>query len=1463
MNALRKTVLLALLAAAAPLPAAEYIVKSNGSAGDPNTSDTTCSSVAPANADTCTLRAAIEQASSKAGPHTIKFDPSVTKVTLASGLPQISAPVTIDGTSANPATGGRVEIDGNLTSGCFNFVDVTTAVNAKGAAGSTIKNLVIRRCQGNGITLSGHGYKVLGNRIGLNPAGSSGSSVSDANGGHGISISGTITPPSVPPNLQSLLATLPQGFAGVQALQASLQAALTIIANPNTIAGNVVSGNMGLGIDIFGQGTVNTIVAGNIVGLSQDGLSAVPNGRGPGGAANRAGIRISGTAWGNFIGPGNIVSGNLGHGISLDPGSVLLPNFVAGNLVGLGSAPGVDVGNAEAGIEVDTVPKPAPNPNPTGISAIIGPANTISDNKGSAPTSDLDVMNGDTSGGLVIDSLATNTRVFANVIGLATIPAGSTPLGQLNFGNSGNGINLNGRNHEIRNNLILANGRHGIAVRTSNAYANRIVGNYIGVSVPTGLSPLVGLGNIGDGIHVFNASSNFIGGPGQMDANVIAGNRRHGIAMRGGSNTWSNLVTRNRIFGNGQGGSGIGIDLEHPVNGPDGLNDLDNPSINYAQMDQHRPAICGGAGAPPVCAGAQGPSFDGGGGGTALQWTVDNRPNTNLRIEFFATSATDSVYLGERAVATDGNGLPTGAGCSNGVCSASVGGSTDTTGMGIVATSTDLFPTDVPPTGDQPAPNPNSPANNTSEFSDAAVATRKLEITTAPPLAGGMTGSPYSVQFAATGGTGTYTSWTIAGGAAPTGTNLGAGTGLLSGTPTVANTFTFTVQVTDSGNATAAKAFSITIAATPPLVITTASPLPAGTVDTAYGPVNFTASGGNGAAGNWQIQNGSLPAGLTLATNGALSGTATEVGTFEFNVSTTDQQPTTVIKPFTLTIAPAPVPLAITNATPLPNATQNANYQATFDATGGSGVYVNWAVSAGTAPPGLVLDAMSGALSGKPTTPGTYDFTVRVTDDANVQATKAFALTVLAAPPPPEQPVFTASPADIDFGEVNVGRTAIANVRLTNTGTEGTITPRLTNPPAGSGFTVDLGNCDTVAPLDPGEFCTMMVAFTPTRGGGTPFSSASSVCRNVFQNRCAILIIGGPPNLLARLTYRGVGSGTLAQVSPSRIDFGTQLIQSSGGTLTQVAVDIRNPTDGTLTFDPTPQLSNTAGFSVVNTSCGIGSLGAGLSCQLTFRFLPTVIGETESSTRITLTGAVASESYDIELAGTGVNTAQPTFTAPMTLDFGMVDVGNSESIPVVSRNASGVSLTIAPATFVQPDSLVWSRASAGCPTPTANAGTCSYNYTFRPRAPGPYSIATQLNVTGPGVSQAVPLALSGTGVGNLVEVSPTKFDFGTVNIGRQGRGVATIVNTSLDALDRTFLEPSPFLDSTTCPATIAAGASCTITYTLTPDGDPVGVGPVASQAVLLFSNAVTGNEAVVTIDLSALVVDALFSDGFE
>jgi hypothetical protein len=71
----------------------------------------------------------------------------------------------------------------------------------------------------------------------------------------------------------------------------------------------------------------------------------------------------------------------------------------------------------------------------------------------------------------------------------------------------------------------------------------------------------------------------------------------------------------------------------------------------------------------------------------------------------------------------------------------------------------------------------------------------------------------------------------------------------------------------------------------PPLAIDTASPLPSGTVGTAYNQT-FTASGGT-SPHSWSVTSGTLPAGLALSTEGILSGMPTTVDNSSFTVQAT------------------------------------------------------------------------------------------------------------------------------------------------------------------------------------------------------------------------------------------------------------------------------------------------------------------------------------------------------------------------------------------------------------------------------------------------------------------------------------------------------------------------------------------------------------------------------------------------
>jgi hypothetical protein len=184
-----------------------------------------------------------------------------------------------------------------------------------------------------------------------------------------------------------------------------------------------------------------------------------------------------------------------------------------------------------------------------------------------------------------------------------------------------------------------------------------------------------------------------------------------------------------------------------------------------------------------------------------------------------------------------------------------------------------------------------------------------------------------------------------------------------------------------------------------PLTITTTSPLPAGTVGTAYSQTLAASGGTTTAAYTWTLAVGStLPAGLVLSTAGVISGTPTTAGTVSANITVSDATARTATKALSITVNPAGTGLSITTAT-LSAGTVGIAYSQTLAATGGTTPYT-WSVSVGTLPAGLTLNTATGAITGTPTTAATASFTVMVTDSATPTAgtaTKALSITVSAA----------------------------------------------------------------------------------------------------------------------------------------------------------------------------------------------------------------------------------------------------------------------------------------------------------------------------------------------------------------------------------------------------------------------------------------------------------------------------------
>jgi hypothetical protein len=157
-------------------------------------------------------------------------------------------------------------------------------------------------------------------------------------------------------------------------------------------------------------------------------------------------------------------------------------------------------------------------------------------------------------------------------------------------------------------------------------------------------------------------------------------------------------------------------------------------------------------------------------------------------------------------------------------------------------------------------------------------------------------GRAYAAQLVATGGDGAYT-WRLDSGTLPTRIGLQSG-GALTGAPSVAGTFAFTVQVSDGSDRTATRALSLTVERAP--MIQTQS-LPPANLGVVYS-TQLIATGGTGAY-RWSLTEGALPTGLSLSSAGAITGIASVQGSSTFTVQVADEASITDTKPFTIVVA--------------------------------------------------------------------------------------------------------------------------------------------------------------------------------------------------------------------------------------------------------------------------------------------------------------------------------------------------------------------------------------------------------------------------------------------------------------------------------------------------------------------------------------------------------------------------------
>lgn len=636
-------------------------------------------------------------------------------------------------------------------------------------------------------------------------------------------------------------------------------------------------------------------------------------------------------------------------------------------------------------------------------------------------------------------------------------------------------------------------------------------------------------------------------------------------------------------------------------------------------------------------------------------------------------------------------------------------------------------------------------------------------ITTNSPLPQATVNTPYNTTVAASGGTGTGYSFSIVSGSGslPTGLSLTPGTGAISGTPTVLGTSNFTMQVTDSSNATGTKPFSLTVGSAAVITISTVSPLPTATVGTFF-TTTLAATGGNGNY-TWSLPSGSvLPGGLGLSSAGVLSGTPTASGGFNFTVQVNDTASGTTQKAFAMTVN-ASGGLSITTAS-LPNWTANRVYSQTLAGTGGTQPYT-WTVSQGTLPTGVTLGPSTGALTGTPTVAGTYNFTIQLAASGSSPVTKPFTVVINAAP--------TISNATLPNGNVS----AVYSSGVAVTGGTSPLTWAVTAGSLPSGLS--LGGA------------TGTVSGTPTAGGQSTFTvtvtdaaGATAVQQYTVTITSSLLVTTSTlPSAVLSTPYSatlaasgGTGTGYTWTITSGPLPTGITLATSgllsgtptvagsfpitvqvtdSGSNIATRPLTLAVSSSGLTINTPTPLPQALLGSAYSVPLSASGGTSTGYSWTVVGGSLPGGLQLTSGGTLAGLPTSAGASAFIVEVRDSANTAAQKSFTlfvanAALTitnsspLNEGIVGV--AYSLILQATGGTGGPYTFTVASGVLPPGLTLSTAGVINGVPT-NSGTSNFSILVSDNAGGSNTKAFSITVNSSTLSitsTTLPAALVNT-----------------------------------------------------------------------------------------------------------------------
>ncbi|WP_263416512.1 choice-of-anchor D domain-containing protein [Terriglobus albidus] len=419
-------------------------------------------------------------------------------------------------------------------------------------------------------------------------------------------------------------------------------------------------------------------------------------------------------------------------------------------------------------------------------------------------------------------------------------------------------------------------------------------------------------------------------------------------------------------------------------------------------------------------------------------------------------------------------------------------------------------------------------------------------------------------------------------------------------------------------------------------------------------------------------------------------------------------------------------------------------------------------------------------------------------------------------------------PSTVFFGSLPVGTASQAQtVTVWNTGS----TPLQITAINATGDFAETDTC-TASAVPVGGYCILSVTMTPTTIG----------------TRTGVIQIANNVDGIHLISVSGVGQQAGVTVFPTSLAFGSYpYVSTSQATGTALSVTLTNSGNVPLQIGG----FNIQGDFTETDNCG-ATVPVGGFCTLTVRFVPTALGHRTGV--LTITDNAGGGTQQVSLAGDG-SPYGLTLTPPV-MNFGVQTIGkHSTSQTATLTNNTGQALNnlvITPSgQFTETDN---------CGTSLANGASCTIDITVTPASTGAitgtvtFSSGTSIAVTGGSVmrphaqaAQAIQantastssstvgvVAVSASAIPPGIDISVPQVSFSVTSVGTGTVQTVTIRNTG-SALPLTHLaigttNATEFPFTTTCPATLAAQASCTITINFTPTGNGLRSGIMSITA---------------------------------